>query len=66
MVLSGLVWTEIYPSLPPLINQLAVFTETMSKITVVSIQEMKKECMMILWQKKARLVNYETSGKNPD
>ena len=40
--------------------------ETVRKRTVIPIQEMKKECMAILNQKKLRLVNDETSMRNPD
>ena len=36
------------------------------KQTVMTIQEMNKECMMILQQKKVRLVNDVTSSRNPD
>ena len=38
----------------------------MRKITVIHIQDMKKECMEILNQKKVRLVNDETSMRKPD
>ena len=40
--------------------------DAVRKRTFVPIQEMKKECMIILHQKKARLVNDETSRRNPD
>ena len=38
----------------------------MRKITVILIQDMKKECMEILNQKKVILVNDETSMRKPD
>ena len=37
----------------------------MIKRTVISIKAIKKECMTIINQKKARLVNDETSSRNP-
>ena len=40
--------------------------DAVRKRTVIPIQDMKKECMAILNQKKVRLVNYETSMRNPD
>ena len=40
--------------------------DTARKITVIHIQDAKKECMAILNQKKVRLVNDETSMRNPD
>ena len=38
----------------------------MRKITVIPIQDTKKEFTMILNQKKVRLVNNEASRSNPD
>ena len=38
----------------------------MRKRTVTPIQDMKKKCIAILNQKKVRLINYETSMRNPD
>ena len=48
-----------------IILQYAVY-DAVRKITVIPIQDMKKECMLILNQKKVRLVNDETFTSNPD
>ena len=40
--------------------------DAVKKKTVIPIQEMKKECMIILLQNKVRLVNDVTSMGNPD
>ena len=40
--------------------------DAVSKRIVIHIQETKKECMMILQKNNARLVNDETSRRNPD
>ena len=39
--------------------------DAVRKITVVSIQDMNKECMAVLNQKKVILVNDEKSMRNP-
>ena len=39
--------------------------DAVRKITVVSIQDMNKECMAVLNQKKVILVNNEKSMRNP-
>ena len=43
----------------------AAYDDTIKR-TVIHIQEMKKECMMILKQNKVRLVNDEKSRRKPD
>ena len=48
-----------------IILQYAVY-DAVRKITVTPIQYMKKECMLILNQKKVGLVNDETFTSNPD
>ena len=40
--------------------------DAVRKLTVISIQKTKKECIAILSQKKVRLVNDETSTRNPN
>ena len=40
--------------------------DAVRKWTVIPTQETKKECMMIMQQKKVRLVNDVTSRSNPD
>ena len=40
--------------------------DAVRKGTFTPIQDMKKECMTIINQKKVRLVNDETSMRNPD
>ena len=40
--------------------------DAVRKITVIHIQDIKKECMTTLNQKNTRLVNDETSTRNPD
>ena len=44
----------------------AAVYDTVIKVTVIPIQDIKEECMALLNQKKVRLVNYETSMRNHD
>ena len=40
--------------------------DAVKKIKIIHIQDMKIECMVILNKNKVRLLNYETSMRNPD
>ena len=52
-------------SLEKIILRAATY-DAVRKITVTPIQATRKECMAVQKQKKARLVNDETSLRNPD
>ena len=59
------LWASTQQSSSNIILQAAAYA-AVRKITVIPIQDTKKECMAILKQNKVRLVNDENSMRNPD